>query len=61
MEHIEHNIRKAVFMEFITEEQADEIRQRIQELGNIEDMVTRVSHEGIQWKYDREKRWKTFI
>lgn len=59
-EQIEKSLSKAIFFGYITEEQAEDIRKRINDLGNVEDLNTRVSKNTVQWRYEKEKRWKSF-
>lgn len=42
----------------IPQEKKDEVRKRLLALDRLEDVVTKISDHGVQWKYEKEKRWK---
>lgn len=57
VELIDKTLGRAVNLGYITEEKSKEIRERLLEMDNVEDIVTRVYCGNVEWKYDRNRRW----
>lgn len=61
LEQIDKDINKCVAMAYITEKQGKEYRQRLIDMGKVEDIETRVFNGGLQWKYWKKKKWQTLV
>ena len=63
IEQIEKAIGKYLYMFWIPpeSEQAQKVREYMMSLKNIEDVEVRVSSEGLQWKYWKNKRWISVV
>ena len=59
LEQIDRTINRCVGMYLITKEQGEEFRQRLIDMGNIEEIETRIFGGGLQWKYWKAAKWKT--
>ena len=60
-EQIEKDLTKYRLTHGISEEEIEKCREYLFSIPNIEDVVTRVVTEGLQWKYDRRKKWMTVV
>jgi hypothetical protein len=58
VEQIDKSLNKALRFGYINEEKRDELRKRLLSLQDVEDIETRVSNVGVEWKYCKNKRWK---
>ena len=61
VEQIDHSIEKAIRNGIITKEDGEIFRERLLQMDNVEDIETRVTNKGLEWKYWKNKRWNTMI
>lgn len=57
IEQIDNNIGRWAKIYGISKEEMESVRNRIMSFDNLEDVVTRVCNGGLEWKYDRNKKW----
>lgn len=57
IEQIEKDLLRFRLSNGIPDDVIEECRKYLLSLPNIEEVVTRVSTKGLEWKYDRGKRW----
>lgn len=60
VEQIDKILSRAVAFDYLSNEEMEELRKRILELENVEDVELRLCHGGVEWKYCKNKRWKKF-
>jgi len=58
IEQIDHTLDKWAYLYAVPDDRKQQMRNRILALDNLDDVVIRLSAGGIEWKYDRNRRWK---
>lgn len=61
IEQIQHTVDRASMYHMIDPERKKEYVDKIVSYGNVIDIETRILDAGIQWKYEKEKRWKRVV
>lgn len=61
VEQIDHTLDRFVGIGGCTKEQADDARKFLLKQRDVENIVTRIYGGNLQWKYDRNKAWKTWL
>ena len=59
IEQIDNNIGRFSKLYNLTQEEKERLRNRIMEIDNLEDVETRITSGGFQWKYLNTVRWMT--
>ena len=58
VEQIDHTLNRAVALHYITDNEAEQMRERLLNMKDVEDIVTRIHMGRVEYKYDKNKRWK---
>ena len=57
VEQMDEKLNRWAYIYSIAPEAKKQVRDRLLALDNFEDVCLRISGGGLEWKYDRNKRW----